>query len=371
MSAITLGPATNVLVTGVTGLIGGEIIRKLRSLRTGTLYALVRPQAEANAVTRFTERMRRSGDDPWVSAADVEVVAGDVRRPRWDLEDEDFRRLTRSVDLIIHCAADTGFLRGQSVHETNVGGARTLIDFARRCERNPLIVYMSTASNGGKVSHRCLAEEDGCKPDNEHHNEYTRSKALAEAMLRDSGLPVLRLRPSIVLSAGLPDPAFAQSMLWFVSLLQAFDCLPIDPASRLDVVPVSFVVDATVALLRRPRRAYDCYHLSAGERAAITNAELNEFVGRYYRRPAPLRLLLPSQWTRQHYERYVRTDEQRKIFFGLSCYLPFLNMDVVYDNRRLREELGEALPVPPLTNYLGELLDRIQWQAALEEAARP
>ena len=42
-------------------------------------------------------------------------------------------------------------------------------------------------------------------------------------MLRYSGLEVLTLRPTIVLSAGLRDAAFAQMILWFVPLLRKFE----------------------------------------------------------------------------------------------------------------------------------------------------
>src|SRR5207247_858656 len=99
-----------------------------------------------------------------------------------------------------------------------------------------------------------LREEEGCRPENEHHNDYTRSKAVAETLIRDRGLPYLVLRPTIVLSAGLPDQKFARNILWFVPLVRKFDCLPADPDSRLDIVPVSFVADATVDLLRKASR---------------------------------------------------------------------------------------------------------------------
>ena len=56
-------------------------------------------------------------------------------------------------------------------------------------------------SNSGKAAHRCLPEEEGCRPANQHFNGYTQSKAEAEALLRSSGLPVLHLRPTIVLGA--------------------------------------------------------------------------------------------------------------------------------------------------------------------------
>src|SRR4051812_30746302 len=239
MSHPALGPTTNVLVTGVTGLIGGEIVRGLARAGLGRVAALVRPLGGVDPGSRLLERMRRSGDPAAADLASrVEVIPGDVSRPCWGLSDEDLARVTRGVDLIIHCAADTSFLCRRTVQDTNVAGTRYLIDLARRCGRQPLVVYMSTATNGGKASHRCLREEDGCRPDNEHHNDYTRSKAVAEDLLRASGLRVLTLRPTIVFSAGLPDPDFAQNILWFVPLLRQFDCLPMDPASRLDLVPV-------------------------------------------------------------------------------------------------------------------------------------
>ena len=61
-----------------------------------------------------------------------------------------------------------------------------------------------------------------------------------------------------------------------------------------------------------------------------------------------------------------------KIFFGMRFYLPFLNMNVTYDNRRLREELGADCPrLPPLSEYLGSLLDLITMGQAVGELALP
>ena len=170
--------------------------------------------------------------------------------PGLGLAPADFERLRSDVEIIIHSAAETSFLRSRNCHETNVVGTRNVIDFARTCVRNPLIVYISTATNGGVLSHCVLREEDGCRPDGPHHNDYTYSKAVAEQMVHDSGLPYVVLRPSIVFSAGLPDPAFARAILWFVPLLNEFDAVPVTRHSRLDVVPVSFVVESTLALLQ-------------------------------------------------------------------------------------------------------------------------
>jgi thioester reductase-like protein len=303
---------------------------------------------------------------------DVDVVEGDVAAPGFGLNPEDAERLEGSVDLILHNAADTSFIPKQSVRDTNIRGAENLVAFARRCKRKPLIVYMSTASNAGKAADCVLNEEEGCKPDNDHHNPYTHSKAVGERVLQDSGLPVLVLRPTIVLSAGLEDEGFARNILWFVPLSRRFDALPINPDSRLDVVTVSFVVDATLALLQQPALRFGCYNLSAGERGSRTAAEWSDFIDRCYRRRSPLRLVRRADWTKELHRTFVRSPLQRKIFFGLRYYLPFLNMNVVYDDSRLRSECGASLPeLEPFESYLGDLLGLIKHKSAVGEIARP
>jgi hypothetical protein len=132
------------------------------------------------------------------------------------------------------------------------------------------------------------------------------------------------------------------------------------------------IVAATLELLRRPARRHDCYHLSAGPAGAVTVDRLREVVDRLYRRKRPLRLVPPAAWTRAHLREYVRTPLQRRVFRSLRHYLPFLNMDVTYDDARLRAELGDVLPpLKPSAEYLPELVRLIRPRAALREAALP
>jgi len=365
-----LTAASNILITGATGLIGGEIVRRLDGLTRGRVWALIRPRDGAGVAERLEVRYRRSGDDG--PGPNVEAVAGDVTAPGWGLNPGDLSRVTDSVDFLIHCAADTSFAAHRDTGRTNVESVRHLIDLARRCPRRPLVVYVGTAANVGRAAHGCLGEDDGCQPGNEHFNEYTHSKAVAEAMLRDSGLPVLVLRPTIVLGAGLPDPDFAKQILWCVPLTRCFRGLPLAPAARMDLVDVGFVADAALELLRYPARRWDCYHLSAGPASADTVGRLRDVVDRIYRRKRSLELLRPDEWTAARHREFVRTPLQRRVFRSLRHYLPFLNMDVTYDDARLRAELGDVLPpLKPSAEYLPELVRLIRPRAALREAALP
>jgi nucleoside-diphosphate-sugar epimerase len=367
-----LTPDTNLLVSGATGLIGGELLREWRRLSgggTGHTWALVRPRDGASPAERLGRRLARGAGA--AASAPVEALAGDMTLPDWGLSPADLGRVTESVDVIIHNAADTSYLAQRTTRETNVSGARRLIALARKCRRNPLIVFMSTAANSGEVKDRVLTEGDGCRPDNPHINDYTYSKAIAELMLRESGLPVLTLRPSIVLPAGRDDPALARQILWFAPLTNRFEALPIDPVARLDVVDVDFVVNATLGLLSKPGRRWDTYNLSAGPRQAITTAQGLSAIARHYRREQPLRLVPPEQWGDWHAEAFVRSPLQKRLFAEMSHYFRFLNQNVVQDDARLRHELGGQTPrVRPVQEYLPGLLAVVPDRIARREALR-
>ncbi|HEY2787414.1 MAG TPA: SDR family oxidoreductase [Fimbriiglobus sp.] len=363
---------SRVLISGVTGLIGGEIVRTLlRSGHKGTIWALIRPSGRRSVGQRLDERLSRSGDAGEVPP-NVRPVAGNITEPDWGLSHEDAEDIRTGVDVVIHNAADTSFAVRRNTSTTNIEGVRRLAAFARSCWRTPLIGFMSTASNVGNVTGCCVVESDGCRPGNNHFNDYTHSKAVAEDFLLSSDLPVLNLRPTIVLSAGLPDLEFARQILWCAPLARAFRALPLDPASRLDIVDVGFVAEQTVQLLSHPARTFDSYHISAGPGGASVFGDLLERVGRHYRQKRPLRPIPPSEWTPEHAEKYVRSGFQRRVFRSLRHYFPFLTMDVVFDDARLRHDLGAAyIPPRPVADYFDELLKLIPHKAALLEAAFP
>ena len=363
-----LNNASHLLITGATGLIGGELVRDLLETSTVKLSCLVRRHPERTAEERLRERLLRSGDSCGLADTPrLAAVEGDITTASLGLSPGDQQQLASEVDIIVHAAADTSFISGRRCRETNIEGVENLIAFARSCKREPLVVYVSTACNVGAVSHTCLGEEDGCLPENRHHNEYTRTKAIAETRLRESGLPLLIVRPSIVLSAGLPDPVFARQILWIAPLFNEFECLPIDPQARLDVVPVGFVIQAIRKLLELPKRQFDCYNLSAGREQAISLGDWIGTINRFYHHRAPLALLPRDQWDAT---RYVQSRKQRQLYFAIRHYLPFLNMDVTFDNSRLAREVGFPGYLHP-SDYLNPLLRLIPFEEALQESLNP
>ena len=112
--------------------------------------------------------------------------------------------------------------------------------------------------------------------------------------------------------------------------------------------------------------------LSAGPDQVMRCGDVARFLDEFYERANPLRLIPPAEWTRQVHRRYVQNAHQWKCFATIKHYLPFLNMDVAYDNSRLREELGsQAAAIPPITDYLAGLLSlltpRLQLAGAISQ----
>src|SRR5258708_2894875 len=99
-----LAPESNVLITGVTGLIGGEVLRRLTARgHRGKVWALIRPTPDHNPDERLQERLLRSGDTD-TSADRTIAVAGDILQPDWGLSPADRDEIAASVDIIIHNA---------------------------------------------------------------------------------------------------------------------------------------------------------------------------------------------------------------------------------------------------------------------------
>jgi Male sterility protein len=113
-----------VLLTGGSGVVGAALLDRLRGRPVICL-------AHRNA--------------PGVDGVDgVEVIRGDVRRPRLGLDQRAFTSLAARVDAVVHAAAVTDFSRADgSLEATNIDGARHVAEFAAAA--NARLYHLSTA----------------------------------------------------------------------------------------------------------------------------------------------------------------------------------------------------------------------------------
>ncbi|MEU9185732.1 SDR family oxidoreductase [Streptomyces sp. NPDC048484] len=230
---------TTILVTGASGVMGRALIDEL-----------------AHDYDLICLRHRTPLNDPR-----VREVVGDLSRPDLGMAASDLRRLTDRVDLVLNNGANTKWTAAAAeVTAVNIGGTRNVLAFAERAEA--ALYHMSTAF---------VARADECAEDESGPAAYVTSKAEAEHMVRDSGVPSVILRPSVVVGDSRDGHIAAFQGIHMMSgsiLRNALPVIPADSGSHIDFVPQDLVTTAVRRLLDGGVREGD-YWLTAGREALL------------------------------------------------------------------------------------------------------
>lgn len=355
----------NVFLTGATGLIGGEMLRRLLGAGPSgpdRIFCLVRSAAPEWGRDRLLHRLGLCGE-PESYGDRILTVVGDIRKPDLDLTLDAAAAVRSLTDIVIHCAAETSFLRPRACEAVNVTGLRNVLEFAAGFARPIQFVYFGSAAACGDRRDACLAEEEYPRPGDGHFVHYTATKAVAESILRRQQLIAswLVLRPSIVLPDTVTERSLVRGILWALVLMKEIRLLPIDGEARIDAVPLSYVGECAIRLMAKPDRKYNCYHISAGEERAGTWDDV-------------LRMLRETFKTEVRccgadaldLEKLGLSPRERKLLRSISCYLPFINQNVVFSDRRLYQELdGATSSFRHYQTYLPQQLRRIRLGEAL------
>lgn len=344
-----------ILLSGATGLIGGELMLILAA-RGIYSTAIVRAADASQARTRLLERLEKSVLWKPEFAEMVSAVAGDIVDPDFGLSAD----VLGSADVILHSAASTSFKPGAGVYPINLKAAGHFAEILKKLRPSQRGFFVGTAAV--TTEPRGVITED--MPFAGYANDYIRSKRDAETLLRGTGSPFVSLRPGIVLSRGIDDAKLSRNMLWSIPVMAELGDVPLEPGAKLDFAPVDFIAGAFAEMLLKPDLKHDCYHVSTGE-ASMTFQTLAE----------ELKATMPGIGKLVMRGRdFVPTPKfarQRWMFEALQPYLPFLTADAVFSNARLREEIGAAAIAPPPASYLGELLGTFSLSDAVRQMYTP
>lgn len=204
-----------VAITGGTGFVGRHLVARHVALGDEVRY------------------LTRTADAPPLPGAICHV--GDLGGPG-----DELKRFVLGVDVLYHCAAE--LQDASRMEETNVAGTRNLLQTAqggigRWVQLSSTGVY--GVQRGGEVD-----EDTALCPG----NPYERSKAVADALVRDAaagaGLPCVLLRPSNVYGADMSN----QSLFQFIRMIDKGLFFFIGPRGAMaNYIHVENVVDALLA----------------------------------------------------------------------------------------------------------------------------
>src|SRR4051794_37542182 len=118
-------PPAEILFTGVTGFLGGQLAAALLRFTTARLHCLVRGHKEQSARPRLDLLRRRLDVDPTRLA----LVQGDLA----DRHLATAPALAYQIDTVVHCAAAVNlFAPYEALRPDNVLAARAVLEFAAR-----------------------------------------------------------------------------------------------------------------------------------------------------------------------------------------------------------------------------------------------
>jgi long-chain acyl-CoA synthetase len=351
-----------VLLTGATGFIGGELLRRLLRRDARPIVCLVRASGPAEAARRGADTLAAlfgGRAAPTRLAARVEWIAADVERPRLGLDDATFDALAGEVDEVFHCAASTRFdLPLDEARRINVDGVVALHALCEAACARPSggfrrLHHVSTAYVAGKTPGEVHASD---LPDDDpalFRNTYERTKAEAERFLRAGmdRVPTTVYRPSIVVGDSRTGKTTSWNVVYYPMRLMAWGRLPyasVGGRALLDVVPVDHVVEGLLALAAREDTCGGTYHLTAGEDALTVHDVIRHTyagLARRRRRPVPVgtRALGPLPWALlTGVTRLLGGAAARRALDGFSVYVDYTRCDTSFSTARERALLAEA-----------------------------
>jgi nucleoside-diphosphate-sugar epimerase len=324
------GPRS-VLLTGATGFLGMEVLVRLLERTSHDVLCLVRAADHDAAERRLDGVLDTLYRDASQYRSRVRALPGDLT--------SGVRVPDEEIDVVCHCAASIAFdLPLEQAREINVEGTRSMLELAEAA-RARRFVHVSTAYVAGTHSGEFTEDMLG----SDFRNTYEQTKCEAERLFEDvAGMEVAIARPSIVM--GESDTGWTPAFNVLYWPLRAFarglfEQVPAKPEGRVDVVPVDYVADGIFKLVESD--ATGTFNLVSGPEAS-TCEELADLACAHFDRPRP-----PFVDTGE--SAGATADEHGAV------YLPYFDMEVVFDDSRTRELLG--LSAPRLRTYFDTLMD--------------
>ena len=332
---------SGLLITGASGLVGGELLARLAPARPGArIYVLARDPESISAKFRGPQ---------------FSILTGDIRRPQLGLSDWQVTALRRSVTEIIHCAADTRFDTPLAEsRETNCTGTGNVLRLAAGCERLIKFLHLSTVYVAGRLSG--MIPEAVFNHSQRFCNAYQQSKYEAESLVAGfaGSVPVVIARLSTIVG---DSRGVVAKQNYVHQLLRLFprshlQQAPCEPKALVDLISSGWAADTLAWLFLNRFQAGDVWHISDGPTAGFTVEEMLAETHRVFAHHPNAQRWLPIELPRMvplvDYEEFV----ERTVSSGsrlaaemlrtVGYFLPHLGLTQIFENHLTRALLAPS-----------------------------
>ncbi len=341
-------------ITGGTGFVGTEVAAVLLRTSDETIYTLVRAADEEMAVHRLK---RIWHDMPGLCSeigGRIKPIAGDFQQKNLGLSGDQIQSLKGKISRIFHIGAETGIQKSQKeLMAVNRDGTSNVISFSRTVDQNGSLerfIFVSTAYTAGRRSGRIL-ESDPLP--NDYETYYEESKAMAESLVRRSGLPYTIARPGMIVGNSVTGRIRNFNTIYYVLklILQGnLHMIPVSEKQKLNLVPVDYVAESIVRLSGHPQAKDACFHLTPPEECKPTAGELAGFVRLWAEKNLGIKLqrllFIPLPVLQKAGFRHNRRTEEKKKsrLSNLTALMAYFFDDHIFDRSGTDRLLGAYRP---------------------------
>jgi thioester reductase-like protein len=362
------GRQSVVVLTGVTGAVGRELLSRMVRTPATRVVCLVRAASDGEAEQRLSATIDELTHQPLSSEerSRVTAVRGDITRDRLGLDAARWDALAAEATRIVHGAANVSWsLPLEEARRINVGGTSEMLRLAEAASKRGTLQafdYLSTVMVAGRqqglIGEEQLDERAG------FWSTYEQSKAEAERMVRSrkGSLPISVFRLSMVVGDSRTGHTSSFNvMYWPLKMLSRgmFRIAPADPAGVVDIVPVDYVADAVEALSADPAQRGKGFHIAAGAQNCCTVSEFLDLAVEVMGIPRPV-LVNPAVFMAfvKPMVLAVTWGKRREAFHKARVYLPYVSYRARFDDTQARAGLEPTgLTPPPVRTYFRNLIE--------------
>ncbi|MGA1863893.1 MAG: SDR family oxidoreductase [bacterium] len=324
----------NILVTGGTGSLGWQLIRRLLNDDNIKVTLLVRSNGSVTAQNRVEALLRENYDIKKYNILKdrIDIIDGNIIKPNFGLTKKQIEKLSKEVTNIFHCAATTDFnLDYNEIKRVNLDGTKNILDFALLCMKNESfesVNHISTVAVSGK--YQGIFYEDYLDKGQDFNNTYEKTKFEAEKLIqgyRSKGLNVNVFRPSIIV--GDAKNGYTTNFKVVYQPIQIFSLgiyrqIPARGNTKYNIVPADYLSDAIYIIFINNLCPNQTFHMTNTHEVSgdFIFKTASEFF--YYNDPERIPI--------EDFDMDKLKGFRRRL---LSPYLPYLNQKgIFYDNTK-------------------------------------
>jgi thioester reductase-like protein len=343
LGPLQFGPRSrgdDVLLTGATGLLGAFVLAELLARSRVRVVCLVRAQDREHAHARLRDVASKL--ELTLDFGRIDVVIGDLARPRLGLDEHEWTALAGRCGRIIHCGAQIDWMaRFEDLRPSNVDGTIEIVRLAASGGGIPIHHVSSLGVFPLGLSHRAEFGEDEEPSEGELLRiAYFQSKWAAERVLahaRAQGVPVSVYRPGFIAGhsrSGVELRSADQLLHAFIVGTLRMGLVPA-VEKVVELVPVDFVAAVVARASLRDDLGGRCFNL-----LNPAPMQQSEFHAVLRARGYSLAELPYPQW-RARLLRLPREDPESPLA-RFALYYRTITPQVM---RRLEQTLAERMPI--------------------------